>query len=81
MNYKYKPSTKHGKEHKRKYLHRIGVILTEFHSFGGSLFLQRFIRKRGYMKDVELESIFHHDTNVGRIYKTQEDILLEVGPT
>jgi len=40
LNYNYKPSTKHGKEHITKYLHRIGVILIEFHSFGESLFLQ-----------------------------------------
>jgi hypothetical protein len=50
LNYKYKPSTKHGKEHKRKYLHRIEVILIEFHRFGESLFLQGFIRKRGDIK-------------------------------
>jgi hypothetical protein len=40
------------KGHKRKYLHRIGVIVIEFHSFGESLFLLFFTRKR--WKDIRV---------------------------
>jgi hypothetical protein len=55
----FNPSTKHEKGHKSTSNIELGFILTEFHSFGESIFLQGVIRKRRKdMKDVRIKIEF-----------------------
>jgi hypothetical protein len=64
----FKPSIKHEKGHISTSNIELGFELIEFQRFYESVFLQEFIRKRRqYIKDVGLKSIFHYETNWRKI--------------